>query len=74
MMLIALACALTLVVVELRVRNYAVHADPAIERRMTILAPMRLVWSIPALRWLLLAVLPLLTGVEPAHVVRGILE
>ena len=45
--------------VEIWVRGYDVHADPTIERRPAILAPIRLVLSIPSLRWLTFGIVPL---------------
>ncbi len=60
MLVVAAACAVTVGLVEIWVRDYRVHADPTIERRAAILAPIRLVLSIPSLRWLTLGILPLL--------------
>ncbi len=59
MLIVAAACAVTAVLVEIWVRGYNVHADPTIERRPAILAPVRLVLSIPSLRWLTLGIVPL---------------
>ena len=41
MLIVAAACAVTVVSVEVWVRGYSVHADPTIERRLNILAPIR---------------------------------
>ncbi len=59
MLSVAAACALTVGLVEIWVRGYGIHADPAIERRPAILAPVRLVLSDPSLRWLTLGIVPL---------------
>ncbi len=59
MLIVAVACAVTVVLVEIWVRGYGVHADPTIERRRDILAPIRLVLSIPSLRWLTFGIVPL---------------
>jgi predicted MFS family arabinose efflux permease len=59
LLIVAAACAVTVVLVEIWVRGYNIHADPTIERRPAILAPIRLVLSIPSLRWLTLGIVPL---------------
>ncbi len=59
MLIVAAACAVTVVLVEIWVRGYGVHADPTIERRSAVLAPIRLVLSIPSLRWLTFGIVPL---------------
>jgi len=59
MLIVAAACAITVVLVEIWVRGYGVHADPTIERRPAVLAPIRLVLSIPSLRWLTFGIVPL---------------
>lgn len=59
MLIVAGACAVTVVLVEIWVRGYDIHADPTIERRPAILAPIRLVLSIPSLRWLTFGIVPL---------------
>lgn len=59
MLIVAAACALCVGLVEIWVRGYHVHADPTIERRPAILAPIRLVLSIPSLRWLTFGIVPL---------------
>jgi predicted MFS family arabinose efflux permease len=59
MLIVAAACAVTLGLVEIWVRGYRVHADPTIERQTAFFAPVRLVLSSPALRWLTLGIVPL---------------
>ncbi|NNE84080.1 MAG: MFS transporter [Alphaproteobacteria bacterium] len=59
MLMVAGACAATLLLVEIWVRGYSVYADASVERRAKFLAPVRLVASIPALRWLALGAIPL---------------
>ena len=59
MLIVAGACAVAVGLVEIWVRGYAVHADPTIERRPAILAPIRLVMAIPSLRWLTFGIIPL---------------
>ena len=59
MLIVAGACAIAVALVEIWVRGYNVHADPTIERRPAILAPIRLVLSIPSLRWLTFGIVPL---------------
>lgn len=59
MLFVAGACAVTVVMVEIWVRGYDIHADSTIERRPAILAPIRLVLSIPSLRWLTFGIIPL---------------
>ncbi len=59
MLIVAAACAITAISVEIWVRGYDVHADPTIEQRPAILAPIRLVLSTPSLRWLTFGIVPL---------------
>lgn len=58
-LIVAGACAATLVVVEIWVRGYSIYADASVERRGKFLAPVRLVASIPSLRWLAIGAIPL---------------
>ena len=59
MLIVAGACAVSLLLVEIWVRGYSVFADPTVERRPAFLAPVRLVMSMPALRWLTIGIIPL---------------
>lgn len=59
MMIVGGVCAITVAGVEFWVRDYSSHADPTVERQTAILAPLRLVLSIPSLRWLTLGIVPL---------------
>lgn len=61
MFVVAAGCLAAVALVEPWVRGYAVHADPSIERRSAILAPVRLIFSIPSVRWLGFAIVPLVT-------------
>ena len=49
MLVIGGTCAVTAGLVEVWVRGYRIHADPTVERRAPVLAPVRLVLSIPAI-------------------------
>ena len=59
MLIIAISCLVTLCIVEIWVKNYKKYSEPNIEHRFDILKPIKLVLSIPSLRWLTAGMIPM---------------
>ena len=58
-MVVAGACLATAVITEIWIRGYARFADPAIQLRLELIGPLRLLLKSPILRWMLAGCVPL---------------
>ena len=59
MLVVAMACLITAVIVEIWSRGYAQHADASIRVKLELIGPVRLVLQSPILRWMLAGCVPL---------------
>jgi predicted MFS family arabinose efflux permease len=59
MLVVAMACLITAVIIEIWSRGYAQHADPSIRVKLELIGPVRLVLQSPILRWMLAGCVPL---------------